>query len=86
MNDIELNQGQKDKKSILKHLSTVCKCLGCIASIFGIMAIIGSIVHDGEDIGITIGLFFGGFFTLVYGFVAEAIDDIRNSLKNNQRN
>ena len=82
MSETELtNPESKSKKTMLKQLATICKWLGWIATIFGIMAIIGSITHRGEDIGITIGVFFGGFFTLLYGYMAEAIDEIRDSLK-----
>ncbi len=71
----------------LSKVSKVYRWIGVIFIILGLFLLFGSIVAAINNERITSEPFFGayflsgGLFTLFAGYVGEAIDDIRNSLK-----
>ena len=71
----------------LSKVSRVYRWIGAIFIALGIFLLIGSIIAVSHGDRVTsepiFGAYFlsGGLFTLFAGYVGQAIDDIRNSLK-----
>ena len=84
MLDSQQKQNVPSGKTWLRKLSSAYMWIGCIALIFGLIVFINGISDPrdkGEAIGASIGVFFGGLFTIFAGCIGEAIDDIRNNTK-----
>lgn len=71
----------------LSKISKVYKWIGGIFIALGLFLLIGSIVATIDDKRVGSEPFFGayflsgGLFTLFAGYIGQAIDDVRNSLK-----
>ena len=71
----------------LSKVSKVYKWIGAIFIALGLFLLIGSIIATANDNRISSEPIFGAYFlsgglvTLFAGYIGQAIDDIRNSLK-----
>ena len=71
----------------LSKVSKVYSWIGAIFIDLGLFLLIGSIIATANDSRVSsepiFGAYFlsGGLFTLFAGYIGQAIDDIRNSLK-----
>ena len=73
----------------LRRISNIYIWLGSISIVLGLFLLIGSIIAAINNEKITSEPFFGayflsgGMFSLLAGYIGDAIDDIRNNTKKN---
>jgi len=81
-NEAVVEKQDNTQTTLLKKVSIVFKWFSILFFIIGFAGIIAGIGDNKEEpINIGIAVFIGGLFTLLYGCIGEAIDDIRESLK-----
>lgn len=83
--DDQQKKSMQSGKSGLRRVSVVYIRLGAISVVLGLFLLIGSIIAAINDERITTEPFFGayllsgGMFSIIVGYIGEAIDDIRNN-------